>query len=175
MGFFISIFRNPGTFLFNTSVTSVVHQRTGTRGARAHIFTNMGVARKRKSKHAAGRLGPVKKKYQRDAKTFKLGGRPRKREVTKPDTEASVSKPSTRSGVYYHEIWWGLRRIRARFPSEWPTIGTKIITCLEDGDGGGVFASAAVTRVKPCGKRDSIHVAFDDGRKEVTNLKKYHH
>ncbi|ACO68220.1 predicted protein [Micromonas commoda] len=27
---------------------------------------------------------------------------------------------------------------------------------------------------KNCGKRDSIHVAFDDGRKEVMNLKKYH-
>jgi hypothetical protein len=134
----------------------------------------MGVARKRKSRNAAGRRGPVPKKYQRDPKKFKLGGRPRKRDVTKPDAEASVSKPATRGGVYYHEIWWGLRRIRARFPSEWPTIGTKIITCSKESNGGGFFASAAVTKVKPCRKRDSIHVAFDDGRKETMDLKTYH-
>ena len=136
-------------------------------GARAYTFTNMGVARKSKSKHAAGRKGPVKNKLIRSTGQYKLVGRPKKREVAGADTEASPLHPATRSGVYYHEIWWGLRRIRSHFPNEFPTIGTSVVVCREESEGGGVFSKGTVRRVKPYRSRNAIRVAYDDGGYDI--------
>ena len=134
----------------------------------------MGVARKSKSKHAAGRKGPVKNKLIRSPGQYKLVGRPKKREVAGADTEASPLHPATRSGVYYHEIWWGLRRIRSHFPNEFPTIGTSVVVCREESDGGGVFSKGTVRRVKPYRSRNAIRVAYDDGGYDMFSLKNYH-
>ena len=134
----------------------------------------MGVSSRRKLNRKTSAPGPVKKNLTRSAAQYKLAGRPKKREVAGGDTEASPLHPASRSGVYYHEIWWGLRRIRSHFPNEFPTIGTNVVICRERSDGGGVFTKGTVQRVKPYRSRDAIRVAYDDGDYDVFSLKNYH-
>ena len=112
--------------------------------------------------------------FNHSAGQYRLSGRPKKREVSVGDTEESPIHPATRSGVYYHEIWWGLRRIRSHFPNEFPTIGTCILICREGSNGGGIFTKGTVQRVKPYRSRDAIRVAYDDGGYDVFSLKNYH-
>ena len=63
--------------------------------------------------------------------------------------------------------------MRARFPNEWPNIGTLVVVCRESCGCRGEFISGIVTNVQPYKRREATSVVYDDGRKDAFSLKRF--
>jgi hypothetical protein len=130
----------------------------------------MGVAKEKYRSTAKARKGPLPKKLSRNPIIHKMnGGR------LASSTKAEPLKPGIRDGMYHHEIWWDLRRRRTRYFDEFPSIGTKVVSCFmtENGSNKGEFFRGTVLTVKFKTTEGEIKVVFDDGEREVFTLAEF--